>query len=61
MAKPIQFLKETRAELKQVTWPSRSRAIVYAVVVIVFSLVVGYLLGGFDALLQAALKSIIIK
>ena len=59
MAKPIQFLKETRAEMKQVTWPSRNKAILYAAIVIIFSVGLGYLLGGFDALLQTALKSII--
>lgn len=61
MAKPIQFLKETRAELKQVTWPSRSRAILYTAIVILFSAGVGYMLGGFDILLQSALKTFIIK
>ena len=61
MAKPIQFLKETRAELKQVTWPSRSKAILYTVIVLLFSVAVGYLLGGFDLLLQGALRSIIVK
>ena len=61
MANPIQFLKETRAELAHVTWPSRNRVIIYTIVVIVFSLALGYLLGGFDTLLQAALKSIVQK
>lgn len=61
MANPIQFLKETRAELKHVTWPSRNRAILYAVIVIIFSAAIGYLLGGFDTLLHTGLKSIILK
>ena len=61
MNKAIQFLKDTRAEMKQVSWPSRNRAIIYAVAVIVISVGVGYLLGGFDTLLQSALKTIVLK
>lgn len=59
--KPLQFLKETRGELRHVTWPSRRRAIVYAIVIIVFSLAVGYALGGFDALFRLILKTVVIK
>jgi preprotein translocase subunit SecE len=59
MAKLGQFLRETRAEMKHVTWPTRHRAMIYALVVIIFSVVLGYLLFGFDALFQTALRSIL--
>jgi preprotein translocase subunit SecE len=59
MAKVGQFLRETRAEMKHVTWPTRRRAMLYALVVIIFSVVLGYLLFGFDALFQTGLRSIL--
>lgn len=59
MAKIGQFLRETRIEMKHVVWPTRTRAIVYAVVVIVFSLALGYLLGGFDLLFRSGLRTIL--
>lgn len=61
MIKPFQFLKQTKNELTHVTWPTRLRAIVYSLIVIVFSLGVGYLLGGFDQLFRVLLRSVIIK
>lgn len=57
--KALQFLKETKAEMRQVTWPSRNKALLYALVVILFSVALGYLLGGFDTLFQALLKALI--
>ena len=59
--KPIQFLKDTRTELKHVVWPTRTRAITYAAIIIGFSLGLGYLLGAFDTLFQEILKTIFIK
>lgn len=59
--KPLQFLKETRSELRYVVWPTRTRAITYAVIIIIFSLAVGYVLGGFDQLFRLILKSFILK
>jgi preprotein translocase subunit SecE len=54
-----QFFKETKGEMKQVSWPSRRHIIIYTIVVIVFSLLLGYVLGAFDTLFQAGLKSLI--
>lgn len=59
--KPIQFLKETKSEMKHVTWPTRRRAAIYAVLIILFSIALGYTLGGFDSLFGELLKKIIIK
>ncbi|HSE56991.1 MAG TPA: preprotein translocase subunit SecE [Candidatus Paceibacterota bacterium] len=54
-----QFFHNTKAEMKHVHWPSRQHTIVFTAVVIVVSLVVGYLLGAFDMLFQAILKTIL--
>lgn len=56
-----QFLTNTRAELKQVVWPTRARALSYAAIIIVFSVVLGYVLFGFDELFRQVLKAIFVK
>lgn len=61
MANITQFLRETKGEMKQVTWPKRRHLIIYTAVVIVFSIGLGYVLGTFDTLFQAALRAILLK
>jgi preprotein translocase subunit SecE len=50
------YINETKAELKHVTWPSRRQSIVYTIVVIVIAVGTGIILGlfdsGFSSLLQ---------
>jgi preprotein translocase SecE subunit len=55
------FLRETKLEMKHVVWPTRTKALVYALVVIIFSVALGYMLGGFDYLFQTGLKSVILN
>jgi preprotein translocase SecE subunit len=50
------FFKQTYAEMKHVVWPSRKRAVIYALVVILFSAGLGYLLGAFDSLFKTLLE-----
>lgn len=61
MASPLQFLKETRSEMKAVTWPTRRKALLYATVIVIFSLGLGYVLAGFDVFFREILKTLIIK
>ena len=44
----IEYLKAVRAELTHVSWPSRSQAIGYTVLVIAISLGTAFLLSAFD-------------
>jgi preprotein translocase subunit SecE len=44
----IQYLKEVRAEMKHVSWPTRKQTIVYTVVVIGISLATAVYLGLLD-------------
>ncbi len=55
----LQYLKDVRAELTHVTWPSRTQIVLYTVVVIVVSAAVAIYLGLFDYLFAAILKQII--
>lgn len=46
--KITEYIKETKAEMSHVTWPSRGQAVSYAVAVAIVSLVTAGFLGLFD-------------
>jgi preprotein translocase subunit SecE len=46
------WLRETRAELRKVTWPTREEALRLTYVVIGLSVALGLLLGGMDLILN---------
>ncbi len=46
--KITEYIKETRAEMAHVTWPSRKQAIAYSVAVVLVSFGVAVFLGLFD-------------
>lgn len=48
----FKFIGETVAELKKVTWLSRNESLYLTGLVLLFSIVVGALLGGLDYLLS---------
>lgn len=45
---PVVFLKEVKAELAKVIWPTRADVIKLTVVVVVVSFVIGVYVGGLD-------------
>ena len=54
------FLKESRIELKKVTWPTREETIRYTMAVIVISLALAALLGGADFIFKALLTRFVV-
>lgn len=56
----IAFLKESRIELKKVTWPTRQETIRYTAMVIILSVAVALFLGGLDYLFQFILGRFIL-
>ena len=56
MSKIGEYLNETKGELKHVSWPSKNQAILFTVIVVVFSLVVAFFLGAFDFIFAMLLK-----
>lgn len=46
--KITEYIKDTRAEMSHVTWPTRKQAISYAVVVVIVSIATALFLGLFD-------------
>ena len=52
----IEYLKETKAELKHVSWPTRKQAIAFTVVVIAISIFTALFLGLLDTIFSTLLK-----
>ncbi|PJA86530.1 MAG: preprotein translocase subunit SecE [Candidatus Moranbacteria bacterium CG_4_9_14_3_um_filter_42_9] len=61
MNKAIQFLKEAKAELLKVNWPSKNQTINYTLIVIGISIAVAIFLGGLDYFFEYLLKTFVIK
>lgn len=51
---PLQFLREVRAELRKVVWPTRDEVINYSIVVLVTVVVLTAYIAGLDILFGEA-------
>jgi len=56
MSKIGEYLNETKGELKHVTWPTRNQAVLFTVIVVIFSIIVAFFLGAFDYIFTIGLK-----
>ena len=54
------YLKDTQGELKHVSWPTRSQAIAFSIVVVIISIFVSFYLGFFDYLFKTILQKFVI-
>ena len=61
MNKTIQYLKEVKAEMNNITWPTRNQTIFYTITVLVISVLIAYYLGLLDFGFSAGLSKILIK
>ena len=57
--KSMQFLREVRAELKKVTWPSRKQALGSTAVVIVLVMIIAFYLGMVDMGLSSLIRLVL--
>ena len=55
------FLREVRAELGKVTWPSRRQMVLYTAVVLGLCLAFALYLGGIDALASFLVGKFIVR
>jgi preprotein translocase subunit SecE len=53
------YIRDTRGELKHVSWPTRKQAIVFTIIVIVLSFVLAFYLGFFDFIFSLGIKAIV--
>jgi preprotein translocase subunit SecE len=56
MSKLIKFIKEVKAEFKNITWPKKDTLFQLTIVVISISIVISLILGGFDYLFVNSFK-----
>ena len=51
----INYLRDTRGELKHVAWPTQRQAIIYSALVVGVSILVAIVIGAFDFVFNAGL------
>lgn len=51
----IQYIKDTRGELRHVAWPTRTQTVIYTILVASVSLVIALYLGLFDYIFTTTL------
>lgn len=44
----LTYLKETKAEMRHVNWPTYRQTVIFTILVVVLSLLVAFFLGFFD-------------
>jgi preprotein translocase subunit SecE len=55
----INYIKETKGELKHVSWPTKKQATAFTAIVIILSLLVAFYLGLFDFIFSRVLEIVI--
>lgn len=58
--KIVDFLRDTRGELKHVSWPTRKQSIWFTIIVIALSVVTALVLGFFDFVFSTLIDKFII-
>lgn len=56
MSKFVDYLRETRTELKHVSWPTRKQALIYSALVVAVSVIIAVFTAGFDTLFTQGLN-----
>lgn len=57
----LKYLKETKAELKEVVFPTTSQTVIYTVMVVAISVAVALLLSGTDLGLREGLTRLLAR
>jgi len=61
MSQITQFLKEAKAELLKVNWPTKNQTINYTLIVIGISIAIAIFLGGLDYFFEYLIRTFVIK
>lgn len=59
MNKLVNYLRDTKAELKHVSWPTQKQASVFTALVVAISILVSIYLGVFDYIFTTGLNILI--
>lgn len=57
----IDYLRETKGELKHVSWPTQRQTILFTLFVVLISIIIAYFLGFFDYVFKVALEKLILN
>lgn len=57
----INYIKEVKGEMKNITWPTRRQAIYATITVLAVSVLIAYYLGLLDFLFTKGLSTLLIK
>ncbi|KKU82008.1 MAG: Preprotein translocase, SecE subunit [Parcubacteria group bacterium GW2011_GWA1_47_8] len=56
----IDYIRDTKGELKHISWPTRPQVVGFTVLVIVLSVATSLYLGAFDTLFTFIVKKLVI-
>ena len=59
MSRLTNYFRDTAAEMKHVSWPTTTQAIIYSALVIGISAVVALILSGFDYIFTNLLNTVV--
>jgi len=57
--KIVDYINETKGEMKHVSWPTRTQAVTFTVIIILISIGISIYLGFFDYIFSIMLQKII--
>jgi preprotein translocase subunit SecE len=57
--KVIDYIRDTKGEMKHVSWPTRTQSITFTALVIIISIATAYYLGFFDFIFGEILQLIV--
>jgi preprotein translocase subunit SecE len=60
MGKIIDYIKETRAEMTHVSWPTRRQAVMFTIIVVVISVLSSLYLGFFDYIFTQIIEKFVL-
>lgn len=55
----LQYLRDTKGELAHISWPTRSKAVLFTILVVVLSVLTAVYLGLFDSLFVYLIKTFV--
>ncbi|MBU0579617.1 MAG: preprotein translocase subunit SecE [Candidatus Margulisbacteria bacterium] len=56
---PFNFIKQTQAEMKKVTWPTRTEVTSATLIILFILIVLGFMIGFLDVFLAQVIKFLI--
>ena len=60
MNKLTQYVRDTKGELKHVSWPTQKQTVVFTILVIIVSIFIAAFLGAFDFVFTGFINNFII-